>query len=1332
MTDDKKMIASSLKGSRQAFAMLVDKYKSFVCSLAYCTTGDFHISEDVAQDVFISVWKELPSLQDHGKFKSWLTSITRNTAISYIKKEASIPKVGEVDIEQLPATSPAEDTEKSDLVWQTLEALPAEYRESLVLYYRHEKSAAQVAEMMEITPEAVRQRLSRGREMIREEVERKLETGLRNTAPGKKFTASVIAAISTIPIGSAITEASVTTAAVAQSPWTAAVSSVLSTAAIKIAAVLITAAAITTGIILAQTNKPNPPTTPTIPAIAKAADPQPLPLPQAEPAAPAPSPEPTETNNTAPAPAPTQEIPAVTAANPADFTPRGVLSGLITDIKTGEPVIDAQLHIELPGSYANTETDKNGFYFFDEDKVKSYGKCTLTVQSTEYVGLQPVYNNYLTLNIISGSKAVQHIQLEKACMLYVEVADEEGLPVKDVFVAVTETASISDTSPQPVNAGYIHTDKDGKAMTGGIKPSAIPYFITFVHARYDKNKHSERYGFRYLIPIIDYAPTYQTIVLDNPEVIGSVKTVMKKGVDITGRLLYADAVPAKDIKIGLKPQWWHSSSSYPDAEVNEDGTFTIEHAVSGINDIIYYHIPKELGSYMCKELSTALIEEDKYLDLVLPYASPSNLVAFAGKIIVEGDCDVSSISVDLTNNDDFFQHSIQLQENVKETDFELYDIKPGIYNVHFNNNNIINKSLQNIHIPSVGFECTLQCKDIINVSGAVIDKETQTPIINFRVFNRVIKSQTGNYYTDNSWINYPNADGGKFNFVLKDQGVHQFTIDSDGYAPQTIELDTLKTTSFTAELTRGVALTGKVLGSDGQPVTNAKLIPFTKNAYYANDGSQTKLFQTNIGSVITDTNGIFTLENMPQGTETIKISHPDCSEKVIDVDLPLQTNNIVITLDTGCSVAGYVYDNSGNPRANFPLVALDKVHGLYIFDDPGIAKTTTDKDGYYKLSNLPEQFLFISHPSVQNTEGVCRNYILTEKGKTTILDFGGTYYLTGRILLNGSPLSNADLLITDAVTSRKSFINNGHTLSDGSFVFSGIHEGRNRLVYKASDSQNGWIDIVEFDTKGLDLNLGDIFFDLVDAELKIDDGENIEIKYCSLFEDFAKTGRTFTPTADGVIIAKSIKPGKYKVSLTRISDSASLKCKIEVPQTEKISTINIKLPAMTSSVYGKFPMGTIDLDFRKDDLSFVVSSGSIQNKETGTYRIDNMPAGKYTVESFRNGSTVVTIFELMEGQALELDLDKFDLAKAILPIADIITVDGTTRRQIDGCEIWIETGGTKYKDATLSYIQAPPGTYTLCISCPGYKDYRSDIRLRADDKSGYVKRQSITAVLERQ
>lgn len=87
--------------------------------------------------------------------------------------------------------------EEETLVWQSLEAIPESYREPLVLFYRENQSIAEVATALDLTPDAVKQRLSRGRTMLREQVAHLVEGTLRRTRPGVTLTVAVMAGLST-------------------------------------------------------------------------------------------------------------------------------------------------------------------------------------------------------------------------------------------------------------------------------------------------------------------------------------------------------------------------------------------------------------------------------------------------------------------------------------------------------------------------------------------------------------------------------------------------------------------------------------------------------------------------------------------------------------------------------------------------------------------------------------------------------------------------------------------------------------------------------------------------------------------------------------------------------------------------------------------------------------------------------------------------------------------------------------------------------------------------------------------------------------------------------
>src|SRR5437867_577214 len=83
---DAALLDLCLHQDREAFAVLVRRYQSLVCSVAYSIVGDLACSEDVAQEAFVTAWKQLGSLQDRAKFKSWLCGITRHLALGLVRR----------------------------------------------------------------------------------------------------------------------------------------------------------------------------------------------------------------------------------------------------------------------------------------------------------------------------------------------------------------------------------------------------------------------------------------------------------------------------------------------------------------------------------------------------------------------------------------------------------------------------------------------------------------------------------------------------------------------------------------------------------------------------------------------------------------------------------------------------------------------------------------------------------------------------------------------------------------------------------------------------------------------------------------------------------------------------------------------------------------------------------------------------------------------------------------------------------------------------------------------------------------------------------------------
>ena len=191
------LIESALAGDRQAFGELVSQYAGLVTGVAYSVCGDFARSEDIGQDAFLEAWKSLATLRDQEKFASWVCTIARRRAIDEVRRSNAKP-VGSLhrDIPDPTHLSPEfqmSTAEDHEMIWNMLERLPETYRETLVLYYRGEQSVAEVAVALAENEATIRQRLKRGRELLRSEVNEVIADTLRSTAPRSAFSATVIA-----------------------------------------------------------------------------------------------------------------------------------------------------------------------------------------------------------------------------------------------------------------------------------------------------------------------------------------------------------------------------------------------------------------------------------------------------------------------------------------------------------------------------------------------------------------------------------------------------------------------------------------------------------------------------------------------------------------------------------------------------------------------------------------------------------------------------------------------------------------------------------------------------------------------------------------------------------------------------------------------------------------------------------------------------------------------------------------------------------------------------------------------------------------------------------
>src|SRR5277367_6998183 len=102
--NDTDLVSESLSGNRDAFGQIVARYQSLVCSLAYSSTGSLSQSEDVAQETFVTAWKQLAGLREREKLRAWLCGIARNLINNSLRKQGREPSHRAESLEEISET----------------------------------------------------------------------------------------------------------------------------------------------------------------------------------------------------------------------------------------------------------------------------------------------------------------------------------------------------------------------------------------------------------------------------------------------------------------------------------------------------------------------------------------------------------------------------------------------------------------------------------------------------------------------------------------------------------------------------------------------------------------------------------------------------------------------------------------------------------------------------------------------------------------------------------------------------------------------------------------------------------------------------------------------------------------------------------------------------------------------------------------------------------------------------------------------------------------------------------------------------------------------------
>lgn len=182
-----ELIARCQRGERAAFDELITRYQRYVFNLIYQHLGNSADIEDIAQEVFIRIFRFIKKYRGEASFESWVYKIVLNYCRSYARRRSMLNRIFFVPVERdedeksvdiigdqpQPDANPmmlVENRRIADDILDELRRLPPIYKDILIMREVNELSYEEIAAILGISIGTVKSRISRARSIIRDKV----------------------------------------------------------------------------------------------------------------------------------------------------------------------------------------------------------------------------------------------------------------------------------------------------------------------------------------------------------------------------------------------------------------------------------------------------------------------------------------------------------------------------------------------------------------------------------------------------------------------------------------------------------------------------------------------------------------------------------------------------------------------------------------------------------------------------------------------------------------------------------------------------------------------------------------------------------------------------------------------------------------------------------------------------------------------------------------------------------------------------------------------------------------------------------------------------------
>jgi RNA polymerase sigma factor (sigma-70 family) len=176
--EDVDLIAQVKNGNTNAFRFLVDKYKNLVWHMVLRMINQQEDAEDICQDVFMRVFRDIGKFRGESKLSTWIGTIAYNTCIDHLRKKGrektyATDNLGKILAGKISMDSASSRVDKSylkNIVHKIIEAMPVHYRTVITLYHLEEMSYREMEEITGMPEGTIKSYLNRSRQILREKI----------------------------------------------------------------------------------------------------------------------------------------------------------------------------------------------------------------------------------------------------------------------------------------------------------------------------------------------------------------------------------------------------------------------------------------------------------------------------------------------------------------------------------------------------------------------------------------------------------------------------------------------------------------------------------------------------------------------------------------------------------------------------------------------------------------------------------------------------------------------------------------------------------------------------------------------------------------------------------------------------------------------------------------------------------------------------------------------------------------------------------------------------------------------------------------------------------